>query len=65
MFDSVVRTLVNMRRIPKLKKNPISLDALDAATRKVIGHESVLKRFKSNLVCHEGTTNVDKLLSDG
>ncbi|XP_058099747.1 cytochrome P450 CYP82D47-like [Magnolia sinica] len=46
MYDGVEYTLTDVRHIPNLKKNMISLASLEALGCKFVGYEGVLKVFK-------------------
>ena len=50
MFDGVVRTLGDVRPIPDLKRNLISLSTLDAKKYKYIGEGGVVKVSKGALI---------------
>ena len=50
MFDGVVRTLGDVRHVPDLKKNLISLSTLDAKRYKYTGEGGVVKVSKGSLV---------------
>ena len=50
MFDGVVRTLGDVRHVPDLKKNLISLSTLDAKRYKYTGEGGVVKVSKGALV---------------
>ncbi|XP_073360341.1 uncharacterized protein [Aegilops tauschii subsp. strangulata] len=50
MFDGTIRTLTDVRYIPKMKRNLISVSALDAKGYKYSGGDSVLKVTKGSLV---------------
>ena len=50
MFDEVIRTLTDVRHVPELKKNLISLGVLDSCGHKFIGFDGTLKIFKGALV---------------
>lgn len=43
MFDGVMRTLVNVRQVPSLKRNLISLVALNVVGCKFISQASLIK----------------------
>lgn len=61
MFDGVVRTLSDVRHIPDLKKNLISLGTLDGKGYKYTGEGGVLKISKGALVSMKGTRQAGKL----
>ena len=61
MFDGVVRTLSDVRHIPDLKRNLISLSTLDAKGYKYTGEGGVLKISKGALVSMKGTRQAGKL----
>ena len=50
MFDGIVRTLTDVRHIPDLKRNLISLSTLDTKGYKYSGEGGVLKVSKGSLV---------------
>jgi len=50
MHDGVVRTLTNVRHIPDLKKNLISLGTLDSQGYKYYAEGGVLRVFKGSLI---------------
>ena len=54
MFDGIIRTLTDVRYIPKIKRNLISISALDAKGYKYSGVDSVLKVTKGSLVVMKG-----------
>ena len=54
MFDGTIRTLTDVRYIPKMKRNLISVSALDAKGYKYSGGNSVLKVTKGSLVVMKG-----------
>ena len=54
MFDGVVRTLGEVKHVPNLKRNLISLSTLDAKGYKYIGDGGVLKISKEALVVMKG-----------
>ena len=54
MFDGVVHTLGDVRHVPDLKRNLISLSTLDAKEYKYIGEGEVLKISKGALVVMKG-----------
>ena len=54
MFDGVVRTLGDVRHVPNLKRNLISLSTLDAKGYKYTGEGAVLKISKGALVVMKG-----------
>jgi len=47
MHDGIVRTLIGVRHVPKLKKNLISLNALDSIRYRYI---SILKIVQGALI---------------
>jgi hypothetical protein len=59
MFDGIVRTLIDVRHVPKLKKNLISLGVLDSRGYKFAGQGGALKVSKGILVVMKAT-NIDK-----
>ena len=54
MFNGVIRTLINARHVPDLKRNLISLNALDAKGYKYTSEGGVVKVNKSSLVIMKG-----------
>ena len=64
MFDGQVRTFTNVRHIPNLKKNLLSLRALEARWHKFSGADSRIKVIKGSMAILEGkqTSNLYKLI---
>jgi hypothetical protein len=54
MHDGIVRTLTNVRHIPDLKKNLISLGTLDSLGYKYTGEGGVIRVSKGSLVIMKG-----------
>jgi len=54
MYDGIVRTLSNVRHVPDLKKNLISLDTLDSNGYKFSTEGRVLRVSKGSLVMMKG-----------
>ena len=54
IFDGVVKTLGDVRHIPNLKRNLISLSTLDSKWYKYTGEDGVLKVSKCVLVVIKG-----------
>ena len=54
LYDAVVRTLINVRHIPNLKKNRISLGVLDSQGCKYSAQGGVLKVSKGALIVIKG-----------
>jgi hypothetical protein len=54
MHDGIVRTLTNVRHIPDLKKNLISLGTLDSLGYKYSGEAGVIRVSKGLLVIMKG-----------
>ena len=54
MHDGYVRTLIDVRHVPKLRKNFISLGVLDSVGYKYTTQGGVLKVSKGILVVMEG-----------
>jgi hypothetical protein len=54
MSDGTIRTLTDVRYIPKMKRNLISLSALDAKGYKYSGGDNVLKVTKGSLIVMKG-----------
>ena len=61
MFDGVVRTLSDVRHIPKLKRNLISLSTLDSKGYKYTAESRVLNISKSSFVVMKGQRKSAKL----
>ena len=61
MFDGVVRTLGNMRHIPHLKRNMISLSILDSKGYKYTCEWGVLKIGKGIRTVMKGKKSSTKL----
>jgi hypothetical protein len=63
MFDGIIRTLTDVRHVPELKKNLISLGVLDSGGHKFTGQGGVLKVSKGALVVMKAikTGNLYKL----
>ncbi|KAG8472188.1 hypothetical protein CXB51_036924 [Gossypium anomalum] len=61
MFDGVVRTLSDVRHVPELKKNLISLNTFDSKGYKYTTESGVLKISKSFLVVMKGQRKTAKL----
>jgi len=59
--DGMTRTLKNVRYIPGMSRNLISLSTLDAEGYKYFGSDGVLKVSKGSLVCLKGDLNSAKL----
>ena len=54
MHDGIVRTLTDVRHIPDMSKNVISLSTLDGKGYKYSGGDGVLKVSKGSLVVMKG-----------
>ena len=63
MFDGQVRTLTNVRHVLDLKKNLLSLGALEARGYKFSGADGVIKVTKGPITILKGerTTNLNKM----
>ncbi|KAG8479428.1 hypothetical protein CXB51_029898 [Gossypium anomalum] len=61
MFDGVVRTLSNVRHVPELKRNLISLSTLDSKGYRYTAESGVLKVSKGSLVVMKGQRKIAKL----
>ncbi|KAK5772363.1 hypothetical protein PVK06_048648 [Gossypium arboreum] len=61
MFDGVVRTLSDVRHVPELKRNLISLSTLDSKGYKYTAESGVLKISNGSLVVMKGQRNTTKL----
>ena len=54
MFDEQVRTLTNVRHVPDLKKNLLSLGALEARGYKFFGTDGAIKVTKGSMIILKG-----------
>ncbi|KAG8474632.1 hypothetical protein CXB51_031261 [Gossypium anomalum] len=61
MFDGVVRTLSDVRHVPELKRNLISLGTLDSKGYRYTAESRVLKISKGSLVVMKGQRKIAKL----
>ncbi|KAG8499228.1 hypothetical protein CXB51_005739 [Gossypium anomalum] len=61
MFDGVVRTLSDIRHVPELKRNLISLSTLDSKGYRYTAESGVLKISKGSLVVMKGQRKIAKL----
>ncbi|KAG8494480.1 hypothetical protein CXB51_011893 [Gossypium anomalum] len=61
MFDGVVRTLSDVRHVPELKRNLISLSTLDSKGYRYTAESGVLKISKRYLVVMKGQRKIAKL----
>ncbi|KAG8473502.1 hypothetical protein CXB51_035665 [Gossypium anomalum] len=61
IFDGVVRTLSDVRHVPELKKNLISLSTLNSKGYRYIAESGVLKISKGSLVVMKGQIKIAKL----
>ncbi|KAG8481939.1 hypothetical protein CXB51_026741 [Gossypium anomalum] len=61
MFDGVVRTLSDVRHVPELKRNLISLSNLDSKGYRYTTESGVLKISKRSLVVMKGQRKTTKL----
>ncbi|KAG8479138.1 hypothetical protein CXB51_029778 [Gossypium anomalum] len=61
MFDGVVRTLSDVRHVPELKRNLISLSTLDSKGYRYTTESGVLKISKGSLVVMKGQRKTAKL----
>jgi len=63
MFDGQVRILTNIRHVPNLKKNLLSLGSLEARGYKFSGADGAIKVTKGSMTILKGerTTNLYKL----
>jgi len=64
IFDGQVRTLKDVRRVPDLRKNLLSLGVLEAHEYKFIGTDGALKITKNSMMVFkvECTTNLYKVI---
>ena len=58
LFDRVIRALSDVRHVPDLKRNLISLNTLDVKRYKYTGEGGVVKVSKSALVMMKGQKKV-------
>ncbi|KAK5819897.1 hypothetical protein PVK06_024931 [Gossypium arboreum] len=61
MFDGVERTLSDVRHVPELKRNLISLSTLDSKGYRYTAESGVLKISKGSLVVMKGQRKIAKL----
>ncbi|KAG8477231.1 hypothetical protein CXB51_031078 [Gossypium anomalum] len=61
MFDGVVRPLSDVRHVPELKRNLISLSTLNSKGYRYTAESGVLKIFKGSLVVMKGQRKAAKL----
>ncbi|KAG8481838.1 hypothetical protein CXB51_027155 [Gossypium anomalum] len=61
MFDGVVRTLSDVRHVPELKRNLISLSTLNSKGYRYTAESGVLKISKGSLVVMKGQRKITKL----
>ncbi|KAG8495946.1 hypothetical protein CXB51_009450 [Gossypium anomalum] len=61
MFDGVVRTLSDIRHVPELKRNLISLSTLDSKGYRYTAESGVLKISKGSLIVMKGQKKIAKL----
>ncbi|KAG8491535.1 hypothetical protein CXB51_014880 [Gossypium anomalum] len=61
MFDGVVRTLSDVRHVPELKRNLISLSALDSKGYRYTAESGVLKISKGSFIVMKGRRKTAKL----
>ena len=61
MHDGIVRTLTDVRHIPNMRKNLISLSTLDGKGYKYSGGDGGLKVSKSSLIVMKGDLKSVKL----
>ena len=55
MFDGIIRTLTDVRHVPYLKRNLISLSTLDLNGYKFIGKGGVIRVSRGAFVVMKGT----------
>jgi hypothetical protein len=55
MYDEIVRTLIEVRHVPELKKNLISTGALDTNGCKIVQENGVIKVIRGVLVVMKGS----------
>nr|ABD63150.1 Putative retroelement pol polyprotein, related [Asparagus officinalis] len=65
MHDGVVRELKDVRFVPQLKKNLISVGALEAKGFKVTFEDAEAKVTKGSLVVMKGVCSLELILSEG
>ncbi|KAG8473176.1 hypothetical protein CXB51_035117 [Gossypium anomalum] len=61
MFDGVFKTLSDVRHVPELKRNLISLSTVDSKGYRYIAESGVLKISKGSLIMMKGQRKTDKL----
>ncbi|KAG8483857.1 hypothetical protein CXB51_023418 [Gossypium anomalum] len=61
LFDGVIRTLSDVRPVPELKKNLISLSTLNLKRYRYTAESGVLKIFKGSIVAIKGQRKTAKL----
>ncbi|KAG8480706.1 hypothetical protein CXB51_025391 [Gossypium anomalum] len=61
MFDGVVRTLSDVRHVPELKRNLISLSTLDSKGYRYTAENGVLNICKGSIVVMKGQRKIAKL----
>ncbi|KAG8498240.1 hypothetical protein CXB51_007432 [Gossypium anomalum] len=61
MFDGVIRTLSDVRHVPELKRNLISLNTLDSKGYRYTAKSGVLKISKGSIVVMKGQRKITKL----
>jgi hypothetical protein len=54
MFDGIVHTLIEMRHVPNMSKNLISLSTLDVKGYKYCARDTVMKITKGSLMVMKG-----------
>ena len=54
MFDGMVRELKEVKYVPQLKKNLISIGALKALSLEISGRDGVLKMLRGSIVVING-----------
>jgi hypothetical protein len=61
MFDGVVQTLTEVRYVPSMSRNLISLSTLDMKCYKYTVDDSIMKVTKGSLVVIKGELIAEKL----
>ena len=59
MFDGVVRELIDVRYVPQIKKNIISVRAVESKGLKVTLESAILKVTKGSLVVMKGIRDMN------
>lgn len=54
MHDGIIRTLTNVRHVPDLRKNLISLGVLESSGCKIVAYKGILKVVRGSMVVMKG-----------